>query len=211
MSILSKRRVVFVLVLLALVGGAVGGGIALYQAYYVGRFGEVVPGQLYRSRQPRGMQWSVLKRAGIRTVINLRLAGDNPADFRQEQERTAEAGVRLVHIPIGERVPTHGTVEQFIRAVRQGPQPVLVHCEHGRNRTGYTVAAYMIVMEGWSPDQGLASIREYGGNPTGDKLNQLMALFNELARDRDAWRRRTDPHAPPESLPASQPSTVPNG
>jgi protein tyrosine/serine phosphatase len=40
--------------------------------------------------------------------------------------------------------------------------PVCVHCEHGRDRTGFVVGAYRILIQRWSIDDALAEMKAYG-------------------------------------------------
>ncbi len=39
-------------------------------------------------------------------------------------------------------------------------QPVFVHCEHGSDRTGVCVAAYRIVVQGWSKPDAIREMTE---------------------------------------------------
>lgn len=205
---IPARTFLLLAVSAAAVAGAVTAGIWVWQAYYVGKFGVVVSGTLYRCRQPRNRQWSVLDRYVIQTVINLRAGSDDPLAFEEERRRTSEAGARLVHIPVVTELPTYEQFELFIREVRTGPGPTLVHCEHGRNRTGFMSAAYLIVMEGWTVDRAMADLESYGPN-LDNKKDRRAALVKMLARlhgRREQWRRRTDPAL--AALPA--PSTGPS-
>jgi protein tyrosine phosphatase (PTP) superfamily phosphohydrolase (DUF442 family) len=101
---------------------------------------------LYRSAQPKSVGFIGLARnLGIRTVINLRaLHSDDP--FAQE------TGLALVRVPIrtwdirDDRVIE--ALYQVRRAVERGP--VLVHCNHGADRTGLILALYRTLYDGWS-------------------------------------------------------------
>ena len=200
-----RKRLVVALIAGLLSACAVWGGVRLYQASHVGRFAAVVPGKLYRCRQPTGRQWRVLKRHGIRKVINLRTWGEGPEDFEHERARCAEAGVEFVNIPIPGELPEYEEFERFIREVRSSPGPVLFHCWHGRNRTGFMAAAYLIVMEGWTVDRAMADLESYGPN-LDKKKGKRAALVKMLARlhgRREQWRRRTDPALAAWTGPAS--------
>ncbi len=39
---------------------------------------------------------------------------------------------------------------------------VLIHCQHGADRTGVIAAMYRLVFQGWSKQQALAELREGG-------------------------------------------------
>ncbi|HUT56548.1 MAG TPA: tyrosine-protein phosphatase [Phycisphaerae bacterium] len=205
MRLIRARTLLLLAVFGAAVAGAVTAGVLAYHAYYVGEFGVVVPGMLYRSRQPRGWQWSVLDRHGIRSVINLRADYEATEDLREERHRIDEAGLRLVRIPISAELPSYEQFEQFIREVRAGPRPTLVHCEHGRNRTGFMSAAYLVVMEGWTVERAMSDMERYGGRPRGEKRRRLIEMLSDMRDHRDEWRARTDPGAPTATAPATQP------
>lgn len=176
--------------------GAVIAGAALFaNAWYVGDFSEVVPGKLYRSRQPRGMQWSVLDRHHIAGVIDLRLPSETPPDFAQEQQACKDRNVAFVSIPIGDLLPDDDQFRAFLRAVRAGNGPFLVHCEHGRNRTGHVIAAYRIVVQNWTPQQAWDELRRHDAEPQDPVKHQLLdAILIRLDRDRAQWFAATDPN-----------------
>jgi protein-tyrosine phosphatase len=43
--------------------------------------------------------------------------------------------------------------------------PVFVHCAEGKDRTGYSVATYRIVVEDWSSDDAIHEMFEFHYNP----------------------------------------------
>ena len=197
----TTRRAVWIA--LAIAGLLIGGYVVFDQLYYVGKFGVVVPGELYRCRQPHGLQWSVIDRHDIRTVVNLKTEAEDPDVFADERDLLAEKGVKLVHIPIKGLLPSYEQFERFVRSVRNSPRPALVHCEHGRNRTGFMAAAYLIVMQGWSAERAMEDLELY--EPWGDeydaedaaKRKQLVAMLETIAAERAQWRRRTAPAPEP--------------
>lgn len=187
----GPRAWVVVVVALILVGG--GLGLWAHSSYYLWLFAPVVRGGLYRSRQPTGRQWALLERNGIRTVINLRPRGEDPEAFDEERTRCEAAGVRLVELPVTAEAPDDEKILSFLRETRRGPAPVLVHCEHGRNRTGVMVAAYRIVVQGWSVGKAMADLESFGPNLDDAKRRKLVRLLARLHAQRDLWRRRTGP------------------
>jgi len=104
--------------------------------------------QLYRSAQPRQSDVPRLQALGIRTIINFR------ARHRDENAFTMP-GVKLVHIPmdtwkIGDQQIVHAMLA-IESALKDGP--VLIHCQHGADRTGVVSAMYRILNQGWTPGQ----------------------------------------------------------
>lgn len=43
--------------------------------------------------------------------------------------------------------------------------PVYVHCQHGSDRTGYLVAVYRIMEQGWPVDDAVREMRAFGYHP----------------------------------------------
>jgi protein tyrosine/serine phosphatase len=203
------RSRLFLICLAAVI--VVGAAYAYYKLFYVGRFYVIQKGVLYRSQQPRGLQWGVLKRHRIKTVVDLRSREQGPADFDEEQRVCAEAGVRFVSIPVEDLLPSEEQVEQFLMAVAGGP-PVLVHCELGRNRTGFMVAAYRVVFQDWSVQSAVEEMEKYGADVKGQKGELTRQILTKLREHRQEWLRRVDPLLPSVprpggTIPASDPAT----
>jgi uncharacterized protein (TIGR01244 family) len=173
-----KRHGLSVLVLAVMSAGAWGA----YQHWlFVDRFGVVVPGKLYRCRQPEGREWRLLERLGIRTVVNLRPREEDPAAFAADERACAAAGARLVSIPMPHNLPTEVQARRFLRVVRGSDGPVLVHCEHGEDRTGLMTAAYRVAEQGWTVRKAAAEMRRYGGRCDSDrKWNDRLAFLRRL-------------------------------
>ena len=111
---------------------------------------------LYRSAQPSNEGFIFLDtRASlansdrpIKTVISLR------ASNADAQLASASSGLRLERIRFNTWHPEDEDVVKFLRIVTTPAlQPVLVHCQHGSDRTGTMVAIYRIAFEGWTKAQ----------------------------------------------------------
>jgi protein tyrosine phosphatase (PTP) superfamily phosphohydrolase (DUF442 family) len=197
-----KRHVLIAAALVA--AGAAAAGAFWLQEHFerrVGRFAEVVPGVLYRSEQPHGGQWQVLRERGIRTVIDLRPPEEDPRAYLGDQKHARATGMRFVSIPISEELPGADQVERFLREARAGPPGVLVHCELGRSRTGYMLAAYLVAVEAWTPEAAVDYIRDTGASLGGEKLPHLYRLLEDLSQGREEWLRRTAPDTQPSTAP----------
>ena len=104
---------------------------------------------LYRGAQPSAKGFKKLATNGIKTIVNLRSS---------HSDRKALEGVQVdyIEIPIEAWEPRPEHVEQFLGVVTDpNRQPVFVHCQHGADRTGAMVAAYRVVVQGWSKDKAL--------------------------------------------------------
>lgn len=115
-----------------------------------------VSGTLYRCHQPDAVGMQNLKKMGIKTIINLR-------SFHSDRQKMAGEGFDYVHIHMKAWHPEEEDVVQFLRVVLNPARtPVLVHCQHGADRTGVMVAVYRIAVQGWSKDEAIREMTEGG-------------------------------------------------
>jgi len=162
----------------------------------------VVPGRLYRSDQPLGRMRLMLKRYGIRTVVDLRLPDEDPVLYAKEQRRCAAAGAKFIAMPVGAVIPSDEQIVQFLHLVLTEP-PVLVHCAEGRSRTGIMVAAYRIVVQGWSARRAWDGMVYYGyhfkkpGQRGYEDQQQRTALLRRIAQHRREWLDAARGQGPP--------------
>lgn len=120
-----------------------------------------VSDDLYRSAQPtsseamRNLQASNLR---IATIVNLCWS-------RSNRDVMGETGLLYEHIPmIGWPLfPREDQVIKFLQIVTDNQRtPVLVHCQHGADRTGTMCAVYRIVVQGWTKEKALEEMIEGG-------------------------------------------------
>ena len=139
----------FAAVLLALAG--FGGFLATLQL--TGNVHAVVEGRFYRAATlSAGALEEVIRRDGIRTVINLRGAKTDEPWYQAEAEIARRMNVRLVDIGWSADVDvTDAQVAAFYEAVRASPGPMLVHCRSGADRTGLASALYLAKFAGADP------------------------------------------------------------
>ena len=131
---------------------------------------EVHAGVLYRSGQPQGAALKDLRdRYHIRTVISL-VAPDSTPAAKAEAEFCQANGIRFVSLPLENAEFTEAQAAQFLATVRDPAcQPVLVHCEYGRNRTGYAVAYYRIAVDHWTYEAAVDEARRLGFPKSSDQ------------------------------------------
>ncbi|MBO4351805.1 MAG: tyrosine-protein phosphatase [Proteobacteria bacterium] len=103
-----------------------------------------VSDDLYRSAQPEVGGMTSAKKLGIKTVISLR-----ETELDRELNEKEQTGLNLIHLPIVTWNVRDENILDAMRAIRDAPKPILVHCRHGADRTGLTVAMYRIVYQGW--------------------------------------------------------------
>jgi uncharacterized protein (TIGR01244 family) len=105
-----------------------------------------------------------LGKMGFKSVINLRLAGEEGAQVEQEGEAVRAAGMRYVHLPFNVQTPDPKLVDDFIAAVTlPANQPAYVHCAAG----GRAAAMWMIkrvVADHWDEPRALTEANALGLN-----------------------------------------------
>ncbi len=115
-----------------------------------------VSDQLYRSAQPTAAGLRNLKNLGIKTIVNLR-------SFHSDRDEIGDTGLAYEHIYVKAWHPEEEDIVRFLQIVTD-PQrtPVLVHCQHGADRTGTMVALYRIVVQGWTREEALREMLDGG-------------------------------------------------
>jgi tyrosine-protein phosphatase SIW14 len=113
---------------------------------------ERVHSYLYRGGQPSPDGVRLLKKMGVKTIIDLREAPHPVAIERHVSIETG--GINHVNIPMGNFIPSAAKQAQYFRILDEARQkadgPVFVHCAHGSDRTGFMVALWRVNREQWS-------------------------------------------------------------
>lgn len=112
----------------------------------------------YRGAQPTARDYGDLAALGVRTIIDLTADGD-----QSEAGMVQAAGMRFYRIPMTtHETPSTGKITQFLKLVNDPVnQPVYVHCQGGRHRTGVMTAVYRMTRDGWTADQAFNEMKQY--------------------------------------------------
>jgi protein tyrosine/serine phosphatase len=136
----------------------------------------------YRSAQPLKAGFQVLQReAGIKTVVSLRA-------FHSDQKLAAGTGLTLISIPINtwnlKQADLVRALAEIEVAAKRGP--VLLHCQHGADRTGLVTALHRMLNEGWTREAALDEMRngQFGYHAVWGNIPNFLAKV-----DIDAMRR----------------------
>jgi protein tyrosine/serine phosphatase len=122
----------------------------------------------YRGAQPDQSDYADLAKIGVKTVIDLTRNGrDDEPGFVQQ------VGMKFFRIPLttSDR-PSDSAVAEFLKIVNEpANQPVYVHCQGGRHRTGVMTAVYRITQDGWTATRAYEEMKAYNfegfpGHPT---------------------------------------------
>jgi protein tyrosine/serine phosphatase len=132
-----------------------------------------VSDRLYRSAQPTMEGFRNLKGLGVKTVLNLR-------SFNSDRRELEDVGLNYQHLFVKAWHPEEKEVARFLRLVMDESRgPVLVHCQHGADRTGLMCAVYRVAVQNWTKDAALKEM-------TGGEYNfhgmweNLLKWFNKL-------------------------------
>lgn len=111
-----------------------------------------VPGAegLYRGDRPT--DFGLIEELGIKTILNL----ENEAEAMDAEAMMAKACQIACYyeLPMSEwSRPTFSQLIQALQIILHCEKPMLIHCLHGYDRTGYVIAAYRIIVQGWSVDR----------------------------------------------------------
>jgi len=152
-----------------------------------------VSDSLYRSAQPTLQGMQNLKRMGIETIVNLR-------SFHSDRDEIADTGLGYEHIYMKAWHPERKEVVRFLQ-IATNPKwtPVLVHCQHGADRTGTMCALYRIAVQGWTKKAALREMTE-GGFGFHEVWENLPEWIQEL--DIDSIKKDAGIKANTEQTPA---------
>jgi len=115
-----------------------------------------------------------LKQKGIVTIVNLR-------SFNSDRDEIKGTALGSEHIYMKAWHPEREEVVRFLQIVTDPKRtPVLVHCQHGADRTGSMCALYRVAVQGWTKEEALREMREGGFG------------FHEVWKNLPAWIERLD-------------------
>lgn len=111
---------------------------------------------LYRSAQPTPAGMKEVEKLGVKTVLNLR-------SFHSDSDEIEGTSLTHQHLYVKAWHPERKEVVRFLQIVTDSKQtPVLVHCQHGADRTGTMCAIYRIVVQKWTKEEALREMTEGG-------------------------------------------------
>jgi protein tyrosine/serine phosphatase len=185
--VLAHSRAAAILAIVTLVGavGAHAQSAINLSAVRIDNFGKI-NGSYYRGAQPDEAGYADLAALGVRTVIDL------TRDGRSDEPGLVErAGMKFYRIPLTTTDrPAESDIATFLHIVNDpASQPVYVHCQGGRHRTGAMTAVYRMTSDGWSADRAYSEMKQFNfeGFPGHPTLKQFVYdYYTRLAGTRVA-------------------------
>jgi protein tyrosine phosphatase (PTP) superfamily phosphohydrolase (DUF442 family) len=152
----TSRRAILVALVLALAPplGFVG------WTSYTHNFHAIRPGQLYRSGQmPPGALSETIRHYRIKTVLNLRGPNPEQAWYRSEREAALGAGATLVDVSMSScEWMSRAQLQAVVTLLETGDHPMLIHCQHGSERTGLISAVAELLRPGVTLDEARSQL-----------------------------------------------------
>ena len=109
-------------------------------------FFTVDAGKLYRSQQlsDKELEYYV-KKHGIKTVINLRGSNEGQQWWQNEKAATERLGLQFFSLSFDHtKLTPQATLQALLQVYDTAPQPILIHCRQGRDRTGEAAALWIL-------------------------------------------------------------------
>ncbi len=113
---------------------------------------------LWRGSRPTRDGFHNLEAAGAKTIVNL--------SYKQD-DLPMLSGTRLKYLWLPEipGLPDEQDLVIFLKVLENRDNwPVFVHCEYGRDRAGYIVAAYRIIVQDWTADDAIHEMFDFHYN-----------------------------------------------
>lgn len=137
---------------------------------------------LYWGESPNEQQVRALKRMGIKTLINIRT---NPR--KKTRKIAEEVGLRFYKVHTGVwKAPGRQEMKAFLDIVcNPENQPVFLFCKGGRDRTAFYIALYRVAVDGWTPAQARAELRDHRVR----KYWPVFWQYDDILEENLAWIR----------------------
>jgi tyrosine-protein phosphatase SIW14 len=128
---------------------------------------------VYRSEQPDDDDIENLVALGIQEVLNLR-------EYHSDKGEIGNDKFVLHRIKMQTGAITQEQIIQAMQVINNRKGPILIHCWHGSDRTGVTIAAYRIIFNHWSKAQAIDELKNGGYGYHGTIYPELLTLIENL-------------------------------
>lgn len=133
-----------------------------------------VSGRIYSGSSPDGdAGFAAIQKLGIQTIISV--DGAKP-----DADAARRHGLRYVHLPFGYDGISRDRVMDLVKAATDLPNPIYVHCHHGKHRGPAAVAAIQLCTDPtWDADRAEAWLTTAGTDP---RYSGLITIPRSLVR-----------------------------
>ena len=110
---------------------------------------------LYRSARPESAGFQELEKLGVKAVLDI----ESPAD----EVSAKGTSLKLYHVPMNAFGLRDESVLEAMRILSDpANRPIVVHCQHGADRTGAMMALYRVVVQGWTKEDAVREMNAGG-------------------------------------------------
>jgi protein-tyrosine phosphatase len=165
---------------LIVVVAAAMGGYAYRQHHRYKHFAVHEPGQVYRCGWvDADVMEELVRKYHVKAVINLCRPGEmGPERAAEERQAVEAAGGKLLELPMPDTADPEDPRIAAHKAALTDPTnfPILVHCQHGVNRTARTIAMYEVLVHNLDGEAAVRRMPRFG-------RRQYEELEYEFARN----------------------------
>ncbi|MGH9323658.1 MAG: tyrosine-protein phosphatase [Vicinamibacteria bacterium] len=150
-------------------------------------FRSVVPGRVYRSGQLSAAELEErIEKHGLRSVVNLRGEKENREWYRRELEVVRRHGIELRNLDlVPERLPSRPAVAALIDHLETLPEPILIHCSAGADRTGFASVIARMAKDDSPFDEARTELSFWYGHLPFGPAAEIGRIFDQY----DSYRR----------------------
>jgi hypothetical protein len=142
----------------------------------------------FRGAQPTADGFKELAGLGVKTVLDLSGGGDDVL--------LKGGALKLVHVRMSAFGLRDDRVLEALRTMADpANRPLMIHCQHGADRTGALVALYRVVVQGWTKEKAV------------EEMNRGGYHHNSLWRNLDRYVMRADVEALRKALKLASPAS----
>ena len=115
-----------------------------------------VTDNIYRCAQPTAEGMRAAEKLGIKTIVSLRA-------FHSDDDEIKATKLKVERIYFNTWHAEDEDVVRFLKLVTNtNAGPILVHCQHGADRTGTMIAIYRMTVQGWNKEDAIREMTEGG-------------------------------------------------
>jgi protein tyrosine phosphatase (PTP) superfamily phosphohydrolase (DUF442 family) len=148
---------------------------------------------LYRGAQPNAEGFKELCGLGVKAILDV-------AGGAGDDALVAKDSVKLFHVPMRAWGLRDDRVLEALRVMTDpANRPLLIHCQHGADRTGALVALYRVVVQGWTKEKAVEEM-----NRGGYHHSSLWRNLDDyvMKADVETLRKALNVTGPPAAAPA---------
>lgn len=143
---------------------------------------------VYRSEQPDKADFMALEAFGIEEVLNLR-------NYHSDNDEAEGTNLKLHRLKTNAYSISQKQLIKALRTIKERKGPIVVHCQHGSDRTGGVLAMYRIVFQNFSKEEAIKEMKEGGFG-----FHKIFGNIARTIRKADIAHIRRELNLPPGNV-----------